>query len=142
MPPPPRRSSARGAPQLSAKKEGLVVDGQTYDAATILTDHQRLRGQQPDAILVWSGDFTSHIGGHCHFRARVESRGGRTSLRIGGMDRYLQSRSWYGFIPAGPAHVQGFWMYRLYLQTVAAELARLDPHARLAIAGPSQAAMA
>ncbi|MDD7917647.1 hypothetical protein [Actinomycetospora callitridis] len=47
------------APQLSAKKQGLVVDGQTYDAATILTDHQRLRGQQPDAILVWSGDFTS-----------------------------------------------------------------------------------
>ncbi|WP_433029619.1 HNH endonuclease signature motif containing protein [Actinomycetospora sp. CA-053990] len=47
------------APQLSAKKPGLVVDGQTYDAATILTDHQRLRGQQPDAILVWSGDFTS-----------------------------------------------------------------------------------
>jgi serine/threonine-protein kinase len=47
------------APQLSAKKQGLVVDGQTYDAATILADHQRLRGQQPDAILVWSGDFTS-----------------------------------------------------------------------------------
>ncbi|GAA4752170.1 hypothetical protein GCM10023199_34400 [Actinomycetospora chibensis] len=51
------------APQLSAKKQGLVVDGETYDAATILTDHQRLRGQQPDAILVWSGDYTSFRSG-------------------------------------------------------------------------------
>ncbi|WP_433783317.1 hypothetical protein ACQPX6_25105 [Actinomycetospora sp. CA-101289] len=47
------------APQLSAKKEGLVVDGQTYDAAAILADHLRLRGEYPDAVLVWSGDYTS-----------------------------------------------------------------------------------
>jgi serine/threonine-protein kinase len=47
------------APQLSAKKPGLVVDGQTYDAAAILADHQRLQAEQPGTILVWSGDYTS-----------------------------------------------------------------------------------
>lgn len=50
------------SPQLSAKKDGLVVDGRTYDDAMILADHQRLRTQQPTAILVWSGDYTSFRG--------------------------------------------------------------------------------
>ena len=49
-------------PQLSAKKVGMVVDGQTFDAAAVLADHQRLRTAHPDALLVWSGDYTSFRG--------------------------------------------------------------------------------
>ncbi|GAA4811651.1 hypothetical protein GCM10023200_56810 [Actinomycetospora chlora] len=50
-------------PQLSAKRAGMVVDGTTYDAAAVLADHQRLRAAYPDALLVWSGSFTSFRGG-------------------------------------------------------------------------------
>ncbi|MHC1560608.1 hypothetical protein ACR9E3_16750 [Actinomycetospora sp. C-140] len=49
-------------PQLSAKREGMVVDGTSYDAAAVLADHQRLRAAHPDALLVWSGAFTSFRG--------------------------------------------------------------------------------
>lgn len=51
------------APQLSAKKAGLVVDGRTYDAAAVLADHLALRRAHPGAVLVWSGDWTSFRGG-------------------------------------------------------------------------------
>jgi hypothetical protein len=65
-----RRSDAAAAealvgtwtPQLSAKKEGMVVDGRTYDAAAILADHRQLRAAHQDAILVWSDDYTSFRG--------------------------------------------------------------------------------
>ncbi|MEJ2887897.1 hypothetical protein [Actinomycetospora aeridis] len=50
------------APQLSAKKTGMTVDGRTYDSAAVLSDHQQLRGTHPDAVLVWSGDWTSFRG--------------------------------------------------------------------------------
>lgn len=49
-------------PQLSAKKPGLMVDGQPFDDAAILTDHQSLRARFPEARLLWSGDFTSFTG--------------------------------------------------------------------------------
>ncbi|MHC1560607.1 hypothetical protein ACR9E3_16745 [Actinomycetospora sp. C-140] len=117
---------------LEAVRRATAVRGNWF---VVFDDHVEIAGTDDHVVGL-------HIGGHCHFRARVETRGSRTVLRVGGMDRYLQSRSWYGFIPAGPAHVQGFWMYRLFLQTVAAELARLDTHARLSIAGPSQAVVA
>lgn len=44
-------------PQLSAKSEGLVVDGTTYDADAILADHHDLRERYPEARLLWSGDY-------------------------------------------------------------------------------------
>jgi hypothetical protein len=40
----------------------MVVDGTTYDAAAVLADHQRLRAAHPDALLLWSGSFTSFRG--------------------------------------------------------------------------------
>jgi hypothetical protein len=46
-------------PQLSAKKLGLVVSGVRYGYAEILADFQQLRARYPDALLLWSGDFTS-----------------------------------------------------------------------------------
>lgn len=49
-------------PQLSAKKAGMTVDGRTYDAAAVLADHQQLRRSHPDAVLVWSGDWSSFRG--------------------------------------------------------------------------------
>ncbi|GAA5115503.1 Hsp70 family protein [Haloechinothrix salitolerans] len=44
-------------PQLSAKSEGLVVDGTTYDADAILANHHDLRERYPEARLLWSGDY-------------------------------------------------------------------------------------
>jgi hypothetical protein len=49
-------------PQLSAKKAGMTVDGRTYDSAAVLDDHQQLRRSHPDAVLAWSGDWTSFRG--------------------------------------------------------------------------------
>jgi serine/threonine-protein kinase len=49
-------------PQLSSKRPGLVVDGQAYDAAAILAEHQALQSRYPDARLVWSGDFANYRG--------------------------------------------------------------------------------
>ncbi|GAA4915670.1 hypothetical protein EV188_1115 [Actinomycetospora succinea] len=49
-------------PQLSAKKVGMTVDGRTYDYAAVLADHQQLRQTYPDAVLVWSGDWSSFRG--------------------------------------------------------------------------------
>ena len=49
-------------PQLSSKRPGLVVDGQTDDAAAILAEHQALRSAHPDARLLWSGDFANYRG--------------------------------------------------------------------------------
>ncbi|MEJ2862436.1 zinc ribbon domain-containing protein [Actinomycetospora flava] len=49
-------------PQLSAKKAGMSVGGRTYDDAAVLADHQELRRTYPDAVLAWSGDWTSFRG--------------------------------------------------------------------------------
>ena len=73
------------------------------------------------------------IGGTCTFRALVTS-GGRTELRVGGMDKWTKSRWYFDFlIPISPAKVEGFRMYKLYLRTVASEIARLDPSTRARI---------
>ncbi|MDN5919804.1 MAG: hypothetical protein L0I76_32685 [Pseudonocardia sp.] len=49
----------RWVPQLSAKRDGLVIDGRRYDAAAILEDHLSLRARYPSAVLLWSGDYLS-----------------------------------------------------------------------------------
>lgn len=49
-------------PQLSAKQEGLVADGQVWDSAGILREHEQLRAQYSGAFLVWSGDYVSFSG--------------------------------------------------------------------------------
>ena len=68
------------------------------------------------------------------FRARTQRGGPRTTLVVGGMDRWTRRREyWFRVVPAGPASMQGFFMYRLYLQTVASELVRLDPTARITL---------
>ena len=40
----------------------MTVDGRTYDDAAVLADHQELRRTSPDAVLAWSGDWTSFKG--------------------------------------------------------------------------------
>ena len=49
-------------PQLSSKRPGLVADGQTWDAASILAEDQALRAAHPDVRLLWSGDFANYRG--------------------------------------------------------------------------------
>lgn len=45
-------------PQLSAKKPGMAADGVVYDYRKTWSDFLDKRAQHPDAILVWSGEFT------------------------------------------------------------------------------------
>ena len=49
-------------PQLSSKRPGLLADGQTYDAASILAENQALRSAHPEVRLLWSGDFANYRG--------------------------------------------------------------------------------
>jgi hypothetical protein len=46
-------------PQLSSKRPGLEADGITYDYRAILLDFRRLQVTHPDALLLYSGDYTS-----------------------------------------------------------------------------------
>jgi hypothetical protein len=46
-------------PQLSSKRPGLVADGITYDYLSIWLNFQQLRDSYPNALLLWSGDYTS-----------------------------------------------------------------------------------
>ena len=110
---------------LEAVRRVTAVRGNWF---VVFDDHVEVAGGD-------AGSVDLRIGDHCAFPARVHRHGDRTMLDVGGMDRWVQSRPWYGFVPVGPASVQGFWMYRLFLQTVAAEIARLDPRARPEVIG-------
>jgi hypothetical protein len=46
-------------PQLSSKRPGLEADGITYDYREILRDFRRTQTSHPDALLLYSGDYTS-----------------------------------------------------------------------------------
>lgn len=46
-------------PQLSAKRPGMVVQGITYDYVEILRDYRETQASYPDALLLYSGEFTS-----------------------------------------------------------------------------------
>jgi hypothetical protein len=46
-------------PQLSSKSYGIVADGVTYDYEAIWNDFQTTRQSHSDALLLWSGDYTS-----------------------------------------------------------------------------------
>lgn len=46
-------------PQISSKKTGMEIDGETWTDEDILADHQALRDEHPRVRLVWSGNFGS-----------------------------------------------------------------------------------
>lgn len=46
-------------PQLSAKKPGTVANGITHDYDTIWADFLANRQRHPEALLLWSGDYSS-----------------------------------------------------------------------------------
>jgi serine/threonine-protein kinase len=46
-------------PQLSAKRPGMVVNGITYDYVEILRDFRAIQERYPDALLLFSGEYTS-----------------------------------------------------------------------------------
>lgn len=46
-------------PQISSKKTGMEIDGETWTDEDILDDHQELREEHPRVALVWSGNFGS-----------------------------------------------------------------------------------
>lgn len=46
-------------PQLSAKRPGLVANGITYDYVAILQDFRATQARYPDALLLFSGDYSS-----------------------------------------------------------------------------------
>jgi hypothetical protein len=56
------RSSVEGlvgrwVPQLSAKRDGLVADGITYDDDAILAHYEALTARDPSAVMLYSGDW-------------------------------------------------------------------------------------
>lgn len=46
-------------PQISSKRTGMEIDGETWTDEDILADHQALRDEHPRVRLLWSGDFGS-----------------------------------------------------------------------------------
>jgi hypothetical protein len=46
-------------PQLSAKRPGMVVRDITYDYVEILRDYRSTQARYPDALLLYSGDYSS-----------------------------------------------------------------------------------
>jgi hypothetical protein len=50
-------------PQLSSKRLGMVIGGTTYGYPEIYADFQAMKARYPDALIVWSGDFTSFRSG-------------------------------------------------------------------------------
>lgn len=46
-------------PQLSSKKPGLEVNGTVFNYQAIWSDFTSLTARYPDALLLWSGDYTS-----------------------------------------------------------------------------------
>jgi hypothetical protein len=46
-------------PQLSAKRPGMVVQGVTYDHVEILRDYRATQARYPDALLLYSGEYSS-----------------------------------------------------------------------------------
>ena len=45
--------------QLSAKKDGLEANGRTWDDEAILEEFEENQRRHPDAVLLWSGDWSS-----------------------------------------------------------------------------------
>ena len=46
-------------PQLSAKRPGLRAKGITYDYVEILRDFREIQAQHPDALLLFSGEYST-----------------------------------------------------------------------------------
>ena len=53
------RLEGRWVVQLSAKKPGLEADGRTWDDEAILEEFEENRRRHPEAVLLWSGDWSS-----------------------------------------------------------------------------------
>ncbi len=49
----------RWVPQLSAKRPGLRAKGITYDQVEILRDFREIQARHPDALLLYSGEYSS-----------------------------------------------------------------------------------
>lgn len=53
------RLDGRWIVQLSAKQPGMQADGKTWDDAAILAEFESNRTRYPDAILLWSSDWST-----------------------------------------------------------------------------------
>lgn len=54
--------TGRWVPQLASARLGLVVDGVVFDYSDILNEHLNIRQSYPEALLLWSGDWSSFSG--------------------------------------------------------------------------------
>ena len=71
---------------------------------------------------------------HLHLPGARDEPAAAPSCGWAGWTRWTKSRWYFDFlIPISPAKVEGFRMYKLYLRTVASEIARLDPSTRARI---------
>ena len=139
--PTPVTARARSTVRLVSTTSAPV--GQVLDAV------RRAAQVRGNFFLVWGDSvsietttpdgFVCRSGGTAVFRVHAEASAGATRLRVGGFDRYRTSRQYVaGFIPVGPATVQGFRAYKIFLAALAQELHRLDPGARTVVGTPAQ----
>ena len=70
----------------------------------------------------------------CTFPAWAETKDGRTSLTVGGLETYKTTQATVlGFIPAGPKAIAGIDIYKRFLNAVSAGLKSRDPGASVQI---------
>jgi hypothetical protein len=69
----------------------------------------------------------------CTFSALARDEGGQTSVRVGGLESYKMTRSTLNFIPIGPKSIDGYGLYKRFLDEVAAALMGADAHAEIAV---------
>ena len=133
-----------------ARSTVRLVSTTSAPVAQVLEAFRRAAQVRGNFFLVWgdavaveattSDGFICRTPGSAVFQVRVEVSAGTTRLRVGGFDRYRTSRQYVaGFIPAGPATVQGFRAYKVFLAALAQEVHRLDPGCRTVIGTPEQA---
>jgi hypothetical protein len=96
-----------------------------------------IEGETPNklALSINSGKRLVEL---CTFSAQASTEGGKTRLRVGGLERYKTNQSRFMLIPVGPRMILGYDPYRRFLGAVAAGLREQDTSAEVSIAAPAE----
>jgi hypothetical protein len=73
----------------------------------------------------------------CTFSAEVVSEGGRTQLRVGGLETYRTNQAHFFYvIPAGPKAIAGMDPYKRFLDAIRQVVQQQDPSAQVSVDTP------
>lgn len=93
--------------------------------------------RESDSVLALSITSGKRLVELCTFAARVTTdHGGRTSLRVGGLESYRTTQSTVFFVPVGPKMIAGYDPYQRFLDHVAETLSARDPNAVVTVRTP------